>query len=278
MERTLSELEQLARELIGRARTLVQELGTAAAPTSSACGAYPPLPRTAPDPLPKGRELARYIDHTLLKPEATAEQIERLCREAREHGFAAVCVNPAWVSLARERLEGSGVRICTVVGFPLGATAPEVKVFEAQRAIQAGACEIDMVLAIGALKGRQYGWVREEIEAVAQVCHRAGAELKVILETALLSDEEKAVACALAAEAGADYVKTSTGFGPGGATVEDVALMRRIVGDALGVKAAGGIRTLEAALAMLEAGASRIGASAGVRLVEEALAREEGEG
>lgn len=214
--------------------------------------------------------LAALIDHTLLKPEATPQQIAQLCAEAREHRFAAVCVNPVYVPLAADLLAGSGIEVATVVGFPLGATPTAVKVFETLQAIQDGATEIDMVLPIGLLKAGRYDKVAQDINAVAQAAHAAGAITKVIIEAALLTDEEKIAACLLSKHAGADFVKTSTGFGPGGATVEDVALMRRVVGPHLGVKAAGGIRTFAQAKAMVEAGANRIGASAGVRLVAEA--------
>jgi len=215
-------------------------------------------------------DIAKIIDHTLLKPEATRDQIVQLCREAREYGFAAVCVNPCYVKLAAELLRGSPVKVCSVVGFPLGATLPEVKAYEARRAIEEGAAEIDMVINIGALKSGDLELVRRDIAAVVDVCHAKGALCKVIIEAALLSDEEKVLACQLAKAAGADYVKTSTGFGPGGATVHDVALMRRTVGPGMGVKAAGGIRSYEAARNMIEAGATRIGASAGVKIVREA--------
>ncbi len=214
-------------------------------------------------------DLARYIDHTLLKPDATEEQVRRLCAEAKQYRFAAVCVNPTWVALCRELLAGSDVAVCTVVGFPLGATLTEVKAYETERSIAHGAREIDMVINIGRLKSKQYAAVAEDIAAVVQVAHRQGAIVKVIIEAALLTDEEKVEACVLAKAAGADYVKTSTGFGPGGATVEDVALMRRVVGGEVGVKAAGGIRTAEVAWQMIAAGATRIGASAGVKIVTE---------
>jgi len=218
------------------------------------------------------KQVAAMIDHTVLKADATESQIIKLCQEAREHGFAAVCVNASYVSLCHKLLAGTDVEIAAVVGFPLGATLPEVKAYEAQRAIAAGALETDMVIHVGALKGRQYDNVLQDIAAVVQACHAKGAVLKVIIEAAMLSDEEKVAACYLAQEAGADYVKTSTGFGPGGAKLEDVALMRRTVGPEMGLKAAGGIRTYEDALAMVAAGATRIGASSGVRIVQEALA------
>lgn len=218
------------------------------------------------------KQVAAMIDHTMLKADATESQIIKLCQEAREHGFAAVCVNASYVSLCHKLLAGTNIEIAAVVGFPLGATLPEVKAYEAQRAIAAGALEIDMVIHVGALKGRQYDDVLQDIAAVVQACHAKGAVLKVIIEAAMLSDEEKVAACYLAQEAGADYVKTSTGFGPGGAKLEDVALMRRTVGPEMGLKAAGGIRTYEDMLAMVAAGATRIGASSGVRIVQEALA------
>ena len=219
---------------------------------------------------PVAADLARYIDHTLLKPDATEDKIRRLCAEARQYHFASVCVNPTWVSLCRELLAGTEVAVCTVVGFPLGATLPEVKAYETERSIENGAREIDMVINIGRLKSKQYVQVEEDITAVVQVAHARGAIVKVIIEAALLTDEEKVEACVIAKAAGADYVKTSTGFGPGGATVEDVALMRRVVGADMGVKAAGGIRTQEQAKKMIAAGATRIGASAGVKIVTEA--------
>jgi deoxyribose-phosphate aldolase len=215
------------------------------------------------------RELARTIDHTLLKPEATREQIEALCAEAREHGFATVCVNPFWVPLCAERLRGSSTGVCTVVGFPLGATLPEVKAFEASRVVAEGAAEVDMVLNVGALKSADYRTVQRDVEAVVEASRRGGAIVKVIIETALLADEEKVKACVISKAAGADFVKTSTGFASGGATAADVALMRRVVGPDMGVKAAGGVRDLKSAREMLEAGADRIGASVGVKIVQE---------
>ena len=222
---------------------------------------------------PEGR-LAGLIDHTLLKPEASHEEIAQLCSEARQYGFASVCVNPSNVKLCAQLLKGSPVAICTVVGFPLGATPTDVKVFEAQQAIREGATEIDMVINVGAVKSREYELVRQDIASVATACHAANAILKVILEAALLTEEEKVIACQLAKVAGADFVKTSTGFGPGGATAEDVALMRRVVGPNIGVKAAGGIRTTEDARRMIAAGASRIGASASVKIVGGAETKE----
>ena len=213
------------------------------------------------------RDLAAYIDHTLLRPDATAGDIDRLCAEALEYGFAAVCVNPVWVARCQGHLRGSDVRIASVVGFPFGATTPDIKATEARRAIRDGAREIDMVINIGALKSGEHDLVRADIARVSDACREAGAINKVIIEAALLTDEEKVVACLLAKEARADYVKTSTGYASGGATVFDVALMRETVGPRMGVKAAGGIRTAEDVREMIAAGATRIGASAGVRIV-----------
>jgi deoxyribose-phosphate aldolase len=213
--------------------------------------------------------VAGMIDHTLLKPDAALKDIEALCREAAEYSFASVCVNPTWVGACARLLRGSGVRVCSVVGFPLGATTPDVKHYETRRAIFDGASEIDMVINIGALKSGDLRLVERDIEAVAAPCREAGALSKVIIEAALLTDDEKTAACTLAKAAGADFVKTSTGFASGGATAADVALMRRIVGAEMGVKAAGGVRDLEGLKAMVAAGATRIGASAGVRIVQE---------
>ena len=210
--------------------------------------------------------LNSFIDHTLLKADATVEQITKLCQEAREYRFASVCVNSCWVRLCSELLRGSGVAVCTVVGFPLGAMIPEAKAFEAEAAIENGATEIDMVINVGALKSQDYRMVAKDIQVVCDAVHQHGAILKVIIEACLLTKEEKVIACLLAKNAGADYVKTSTGFSTGGATVEDVKLMRSIVGDEMGVKAAGGIRDKETAEAMLDAGADRLGASAGVQI------------
>jgi deoxyribose-phosphate aldolase len=217
-----------------------------------------------------GPEVARYIDHTLLKADASQDQIAQLCYEARKYGFAAVCVNPTNVKLCAQLLKGSPVHVCTVVGFPLGATPPEVKAYESQRAIDDGATEVDMVINVGALKSKDYALVERDIATVARTSHAGGAILKVIIEAALLEDDEKVIACQLAKAAGADYVKTSTGFGPGGATVHDVDLMRHAVGPAMGVKAAGGIKSYDDAQAMIAAGATRIGASAGVKIVQQA--------
>ncbi|MBX3279226.1 MAG: deoxyribose-phosphate aldolase [Acidobacteria bacterium] len=218
-------------------------------------------------------DVARFIDHTLLKPEATRAEIEKLCAEARANGFASVCVNPTWVKESAFALYGSPVKVCTVIGFPLGATLPDVKAYETRRAIFDGATEIDMVLNIGALRSGDDDLVRRDISAVVDAAHDACAIVKVILETALLTDEEKVRACMLAKEAGADFVKTSTGFSKGGATVGDIALMRRTVGSEMGVKAAGGVKDLASAREMIEAGATRIGASAGVRIVQESKGR-----
>jgi deoxyribose-phosphate aldolase len=214
--------------------------------------------------------IAGMIDHTILKPDATRSDIQKLCREARQYGFASVCVNPYWVAAVRAELAGSPVKVCTVIGFPLGATTTEAKVAETTSALRAGAQEIDMVMNVGALRSGDHEAVKLDIEAIAGASHEAGAIVKVILETALLDDNQKAVACTLAKLAGADFVKTSTGFGPGGATAGDVALMRQVVGPVMGVKASGGIRTIEDFQAMKAAGATRIGASASVRIVEAA--------
>jgi deoxyribose-phosphate aldolase len=214
-------------------------------------------------------EVAELIDHTLLKPDATASEIEKLCKEAAEFHFATVCVNPTWVAFASKLLRGTGVGVCSVVGFPLGATTPDVKHYETRRAIFDGAREVDMVLNLGALKSGDLRLVEQDIESVTLPCREHGVVSKVIIEAALLTDEEKVTASTLTKAAGADFVKTSTGFGPGGATVADVMLMRKVVGADMGVKAAGGVRDLEQVKAMIAAGASRIGASAGVRIVKE---------
>lgn len=214
--------------------------------------------------------VASMIDHTLLKPDASRRDIEELCREAAQFKFATVCVNPTWVSTCARLLAGSGVRVCSVVGFPLGATTADVKGYETRRAIFDGALEIDMVINVGALKSGDLHTVERDIEAVVAPCRDCGATSKVIIEAALLTDDEKVTACTLAKAAGADYVKTSTGFGPGGATAADVALMRRVVGAEMGVKAAGGIRDLEGLKAMVAAGATRVGASAGVKILQQA--------
>ncbi len=212
--------------------------------------------------------IAALIDHTILKPEATRDDVVKVCREARQYGFASVCVNPYWVPLVHRELAGSRVLVCSVVGFPLGATFTEVKVAETAAAVRAGAREIDMVINVGALRSGDHQAVKEDIRQVVAAAHGGGAAVKVILEAALLDDNQKAVACTLAKLAGADFVKTSTGFGPGGATAHDVALMRGVVGPEMGVKAAGGIRTIEDLRAMTAAGATRIGASASIKIVE----------
>jgi deoxyribose-phosphate aldolase len=213
--------------------------------------------------------VASMIDHTLLKPDATKSDIEKLCREAAEFHFATVCVNPTWVALSAALLRGSGVGVCSVVGFPLGATTADVKHYETRRAIFDGATEIDMVINIGALKSGDLMLVERDIEAVVGPCREAGVVSKVIIEAALLTDDEKIKACTLSKAASADFVKTSTGFASGGATAADVALMRRIVGAEMGVKAAGGVRDYEGLKAMVAAGATRVGASAGVKIVQE---------
>ncbi len=214
--------------------------------------------------------LAALIDHTLLRPEATREQFVKLCQEARQFCFATVCVNPSWVPLCKQLLEGSGVKVCTVVGFPLGATLTEAKRAETEQAIKLGAEEIDMVIPIGALRSGDLDLVYLDIRAVVEAARRGGAAVKVILEAALLNDEEKTLACAMAKLAGAGFVKTSTGFGPGGASVHDVELMQRVVGGEMGIKAAGGIRSYEDLARLAAAGATRIGASASVKILEEA--------
>ena len=218
--------------------------------------------------IPQNLEIARMIDHTLLKPDATQQEIAQLCFEARKYEFASVCVNPTWVSLCAQLLKGSPVKVCTVIGFPLGATSSETKAFETETAIQQGATEIDMVINIGALKARDLDTVARDIRGVVNVAHSHGIIVKVIIETSLLSDEEKTIASLTAKEAGADFVKTSTGFAGGGATVHDVELMRRAVGPRMGVKASGGVRTYEDAASLIKAGATRIGASAGVKIIQ----------
>ena len=266
---------------------IVQETASAAARPAVLCACHSVIDDCCPDRL-RGvidagatrvgvhatggapADVASMIDHTLLKPDATKRQIEELCREAAQFRFATVCVNPTWVPLCARLLAGSGVGVCSVVGFPLGATTADVKGYETQRAIFDGAREIDMVINVGALKSGELRVVERDIEAVTAPCRDCGALSKVIIEAALLTDDEKITACTLAKAAGADYVKTSTGFGPGGATAADVALMRRVVGAEMGVKAAGGVRDLEAMKAMIAAGATRVGASAGVRIVQQA--------
>ncbi len=218
------------------------------------------------------RDLAKIIDQSLLKPEATMDDVRQTCEEARRFGFATVCVNPAHIKLCATLLRGSPVKVCSVVGFPLGATLPEVKAFETRECLRLGAEEIDMVINVGVLKSRDYASVRRDIEGVVKACREKGGLCKVIIEAGLLTEEEKIKACTLAKEAGAHFVKTSTGFWSWGATVEDVALMRRVVGPGVGVKAAGGIKTYNEAIKMIEAGATRIGTSAGGKIMEEALA------
>jgi deoxyribose-phosphate aldolase len=284
-EETLEQLiEQITREVL----VVVQERPAADPGGAGADGASALSPRNYVDQVqpvveagadriastlgvaPTDGSLSHMIDHTLLKPDATQEEIAQLCHEARKYGFASVCVNPSNVKLCSDLLKGSDVLVCTVVGFPLGATSTETKAFEAQKAVRDGATEVDMVINVGALKSRDYELVERDIASVARASHAGGAILKVIIEAALLTDEEKVAASQLTKIAGADFVKTSTGFGPGGATAEDVALMRRVVGPKMGVKAAGGIRTYADAQKMIAAGASRIGASASVRIIQEA--------
>jgi deoxyribose-phosphate aldolase len=266
---------------------IIDELRAAGTQPGARCGCHSVLQECCPDRLrgvidagatrvgvhamggaPLG--IAGMIDHTLLKPDATRRDIEELCREAAQFEFATVCVNPAWVALAARRLAGTKVGVCSVVGFPLGATTSDVKGYETRRAIFDGAREIDMVINVGALKSGDLRVVERDIESVTMPCREAGILSKVIIEAALLTDDEKVTACTLAKAAGADYVKTSTGFGPGGATAADVALMRRVVGAEMGVKAAGGVRDLEGLKAMVAAGATRVGASAGVKIVQQA--------
>lgn len=212
-------------------------------------------------------KIAKYIDHTLLKPEATAAEIKELCDEAREYDFKTVCVNPTWVDYSIQLLEGTDVGVTTVIGFPLGANTPEIKAAEAKQAVEKGAADVDMVINIGALKSEDYDAVSDDIQAVVDAVN-GKAIVKVIIETSLLTKTEKIRACELAKEAGADYVKTSTGFSTGGATLDDVKLMRATVGPKMGVKASGGVRSYEDAMEMVDAGATRIGASSGIAIVE----------
>ncbi|MDP8214699.1 MAG: deoxyribose-phosphate aldolase [Candidatus Euphemobacter frigidus] len=211
-------------------------------------------------------KIAHMIDHTLLKPEATEDQIRQLCREASTYCFASVCINPVWIELSAKLLRRSGVNVCTVIGFPLGADTSETKAYETRDAIAKGATEIDMVINVGLIKSRQYRRVEEDIRGVVRAT-RPNILVKVILETCLLTDEEKVKACELSVEAGADFVKTSTGFSTGGATVEDIALMRKVVGPEIGVKASGGVRSFDDAQAMVQAGATRLGASASLKII-----------
>ena len=268
------ELELLVKQI---GDEILVRLGHAPAPQSSSCAACGASPAVAGGygaveayaAAPTGAvdaSVARLIDHTLLRPDATADDVRKLCAEARQYVFASVCINPYWVPLAAAELSGSGVKVCTVIGFPSGAHAPDVKAYEARRAVEQGAEEIDMVINIGALKSKDYALVEQDIRGVVQ----AGARdtvVKVILETSLLTREEKIMACSLAKAADADFVKTSTGFGGGGATVEDVMLMRETVGPEIGVKASGGVRTRDDAEKLVAAGATRLGASAGVKIV-----------
>jgi len=265
---------------------IVEELAAAAQAPPQRCGCHALLYECCPDRLRGVIEagatrlgihaaggavagVASMIDHTLLKPDATRKDIEALCREAAEYGFASVCINPTWVADCSRLLRQASVKVCSVVGFPLGASTADTKHYETRRALFDGAREIDMVINVGALKSGDLRLVERDIEAVTGPCREVGALSKVIIEAALLTDEEKIAACTVAKAAAADFVKTSTGFGPGGATVGDVALMRRVVGAEMGVKAAGGVRDLEGLKAMVAAGATRIGASAGVRIVQE---------
>lgn len=226
------------------------------------------LPAINPTPYKLDTSFAKFIDHTILKPEATPEMVEVLCKDAAKYHFASVCINPVFIPQAVELLADTDVDVCTVVGFPLGADPGGVKAMEAADAIQHGAVEVDMVMAVGMLKGGAYQLVLDDVKAVAEACHKENAILKVIHENCLLTEREKMIACLISKAAGADFVKTSTGFNKGGATVEDIHLMRAVVGPEMGVKAAGGVRDLEAAKAMLENGATRIGASAGVKIME----------
>ena len=227
-----------------------------------------PSVRTAAAGAAGSGSIASFIDHTLLKPEAGEADVLKVCAEAAEYGFKSVCVNPIWVKTVKNALKGSGVLTCSVVGFPLGATPTDVKTFEARGAVLDGADEVDMVINIAAARAGDKGALTEDIASVAEAVHASGAVLKVIIETALLTDGQKVMACEAAVEAGADFVKTSTGFNGGGATAEDIALMRRTVGPGLGVKASGGVRSLDDAQAMIAAGATRIGASSGIAIVK----------
>ncbi len=251
-------VERIVQELLSRmgGAAGAPAAGAPATAKAASAGAIPLAPA----------DLAKLIDHTLLKPEANGEQVDALCDEAAKHHFYSVCVNSSWVERCARRLGGTGVKVCAVVGFPLGAMESRAKAFEARTAIANGAAEIDMVMNVGAMKAGDIKTVREDMLAVRRAC-RAGVVLKVIIEACLLSDEEKVLACEIAKDVGADFVKTSTGFSKSGATVADVALMRRTVGPKMGVKAAGGVRSFEDALAMIEAGATRLGTSAGVLLV-----------
>jgi deoxyribose-phosphate aldolase len=249
-------VQQIGEEILARLRPLQEAAqGAATLPLAQPAGRW-------------DRDLAAMIDHTILKADAKREEILRLCQEAKQYGFASVCVNSFWVPLAASQLEGSPVKVCTVVGFPLGAASTNAKRAEAETAIRVGAREVDMVMNVGALKSGDAEAVKLDMAAVVDVAHRNGAIVKVILETALLDDQQKAIACTLAKVAGADFVKTSTGFAASGATEADVRLMRSLVGPNMGVKASGGIRTRDDARRMVAAGANRIGASAGIKIVE----------
>jgi deoxyribose-phosphate aldolase len=254
---TEKELDQLVSKALATVKS---------APDKNAPGESQPAPAAAKL---SAADVAKLIDHTQLQPDATEAQIEQLCREAKQYRFASVCVNPTWVPLARNLLVDSLVKVATVVGFPLGANVPEVKAFETERAVQNGAHEIDMVINIGRLKSGDHQIVFQDVTSVVAVARRSGALVKAIIETALLTEEEKVAACVLAQAGGVDFVKTSTGFSKGGATVADVALMRRVVGPNLGIKAAGGIRSLQTLQEMVAAGATRIGASSSVKIMEE---------
>jgi deoxyribose-phosphate aldolase len=262
--------QELVNQITGQVLARLRESDRGGPPAQEASAGTAPARSTPTDPpefrgLPPA-EVARYIDHTLLKPEASREQVDKLCAEAVEYGFYSVCVNTTWTAYCARKLRGKGVKVCTVVGFPLGAMDSRAKSFETRRAVEDGADEIDMVMNVGALKSGDLKTVEEDIRWVLRAC-RQNTILKVIIENALLTDEEKVLACQIAKRAGAHYVKTSTGFASSGATVEDVALMRRTVGLETGVKAAGGVRSYDDALAMIQAGASRIGASSSVAIV-----------
>jgi deoxyribose-phosphate aldolase len=250
-------IEKITQEVVARLQS-VQAAGSAAASTGATSAS------TADTLLPS--ELARFIDHTLLKPEATEEQVNKLCDEAAKHHFYSVCVNSSWAEHCARRLGGTGVKVCAVVGFPLGAMDSRAKAFEARTAIANGANEIDMVMNVGAMKAKNLKVVREDMLSVRRAC-RSGIVLKVILETCMLTDEEKVLACQVAKDVEADFVKTSTGFNKAGATVADIALMRRTVGPKMGVKAAGGVRSYDDAVAMIRAGATRLGTSSGALIV-----------
>jgi len=271
--------EVLSEERVGRARTVeINESSPFAAPLRQLMRVVQPEGQAETEATTnrvsyhsEGAEspmdLAKYIDHTLLKPDATQEDVDILCAEAKEYGFASVCVNPTWVKRAAQNLRGTDVRVASVIGFPFGATPSEIKAMEARRALRDGAKEIDMVINVGAFKSGQYEVVRMDVVKVSDACHEVGAINKVIIETSLLTDEEKVVASHLAQLAKADYIKTSTGYAGGGATIGDVLLMRGAVGPKMGIKASGGVRNREDAEKMIAAGATRIGASAGIAIV-----------